>query len=103
MIGFSNQGQDRRLLEELVLCSVKKTYFRIKTLFTSNADMPKLKLSVTSVSVDNGIVEMCVTCRLLGDWERHTDPVAGSLGEKVHAGIHDPVCAVAQRAWPAVV
>lgn len=77
--------------------------FQDKTLFTSNADMPKLKLSVTSVSVDNGIVEMCVTCRLLGDWERHTDPVAGSLGEKVHAGIHDPVCAVAQRAWPAVV
>lgn len=39
MIGFSNQGQDRRLLKELILCLVKKRYFRIKTLFTSDADV----------------------------------------------------------------
>lgn len=63
MIGFPNQGQDRRLLKELVLCSVEKRYFRIKTLFTSITDMPTLELSVTNASVDNEMVQMWVTCR----------------------------------------
>ena len=46
MIAFANQDQDKRFLKELVLCSAKKRYLRIKSLLTSDADMPKFKLSI---------------------------------------------------------
>lgn len=63
MIAFTNRGQDKRLLKELVLCSAKKRYLRIKPLLTSNAGIHKFKLSVTNTSVDIEIVQLWVTCR----------------------------------------
>lgn len=63
MTAFANQGQNQRLLKELVLCSARKIYLRIKPLLTSNTNMPKFKLHVTNTSVDIEIVQLWVICR----------------------------------------
>lgn len=41
------QVQDKRVLKQPIFCLSKKRYLSIKPLLTSNADMPKFKLSVS--------------------------------------------------------